>query len=166
MSGRIPTRKSTETDILLASRRRCCLCVFLKNRDEERRGQIAHLNHDPSDPRFENLVWLCLEHHDEYDGKTSQSKGITPDEVRAYRDRLYTRNDPEGKWKAQSAVQLAPARDSLRREPLSEYDIVRERFPDGFPFTTTHWRIPLWLVANQPHIFAYKAGNRRAAGCL
>src|SRR5437899_1178647 len=166
MSRRRPTHKSVETDVLLASRRRCCLCVFLKNRDEERRGQIAHLNHDPSDPRFENLVWLCLEHHDEYDGKTSQSKGITPDEVRTYRDQLYARNDPQGKWKAQSDAQLADPGDSSRIEPLSAYDTVRERFPDDLGFTTTHWRTPLWLVANQPEFFAYKAGNRCDGVCL
>ena len=166
MSGRIPTRTSTETDVLLASRRRCCLCVFLKNRDEERRGQIAHLNHDPSDPRFENLVWLCLEHHDEYDGKTSQSKGITPDEVRAYRDQLYTRNDQEGKWKAQSAAKLAPAGDSSSSEPPSEYDIVRERFPNDLAYTTRRWRTPAWMVANQPELFAYKAGNGCDGVCL
>src|SRR5437588_6907976 len=95
MSKRRPPSKSIEKDVLLASRRRCCLCVFLDHRDEVRRGQVAHLNHDPSDSRLENLVWLCLEHHDEYDGKTSQSKGFTLDEVREYRDRLYARHESE-----------------------------------------------------------------------
>jgi hypothetical protein len=166
MSRRRATRKSVETYILLASRRRCCLCFFLKSRDEERKGQIAHLNHDPSDPRFDNLVWLCLEHHDEYDGKTSQSKGFTPDEVRAYRDQLYARNDPQGKWKAQSDVQLAAPGDSSRIEPPSAYDTVRARFPDELGFTATPWRTPVWLVANQPEFFAYKAGNQCDGVCF
>jgi hypothetical protein len=107
-----------------------------------------------------------LEHHDEYDGKTSQSKGITPGEVRAYRDQLYTQNDPQGKWKAQSDVQLVTSGDSSRTEPLSAYDTVRETFPDDLGFTTTPWHTPVWLVANQPEFFAYKAGNRCDGVCL
>jgi hypothetical protein len=33
---------------------------------------------------------MCLDHHDEYDGRTSQSKGLTQAEVREYRRELYT----------------------------------------------------------------------------
>jgi hypothetical protein len=71
---RLPTK--VEKKVLIASTRRCCLCVFLDHRDGVRKGQIAHLNHNPNDHRFENLVWLCLEHHDDYDGRPSQSKGF------------------------------------------------------------------------------------------
>jgi hypothetical protein len=85
-----------ETEVLLASGRRCCLCVFLSNRDDVRKGQLAHLNRNATDTRFENLVWLCLEHHDEYDGRTSQLKGLSPGEVRAYRDRLYAQRGASG----------------------------------------------------------------------
>lgn len=131
-----------------------------------RKGQIAHLNHDASDRRFENLVYLCLEHHDEYDGRTSQSKGYTVDELRAYRDRLYIQNDPHGKWMAQGDTRLAePARLSPL-EPLSEYETVRSNFPNELDFTTAPWRFPLWQVANEPEFFAYKAGNRADGVCL
>ncbi len=75
----------------MRSHRRCCLCVFLEERDETRPGQIAHLNREPSDSRFDNLVFLCLEHHNEYDGRPSQSKAFLPEEVREYRDKLYGR---------------------------------------------------------------------------
>ena len=34
-------------------------------------------------------MYLCLDHHDYYDSKTSQSKGLTANEVKAYRDDLY-----------------------------------------------------------------------------
>src|SRR5579859_4568332 len=60
MSTRMPANKSVEKDVLTASRRRCCLCVFLLNRDEVCQGQLAHLNRDRSDSRFANLVFLCL----------------------------------------------------------------------------------------------------------
>jgi len=82
-----PTR-SVETQVLQACRRRCCLCYFLRDDRGEKSGQIAHLNRDSSDSKLENLVWLCLEHHDTYDSKTSQSKNYTVNEVTDYRDKL------------------------------------------------------------------------------
>jgi len=147
----------------MASRRRCCLCVFLSDRDEVRRGQIAHLNHDRSDSRFKNLVWLCLEHHDEFDSQPSQSKGLTLDEVREYRDRLYERNG------VLTATHLAALAKSTELNPLpetSEYEEVRERFSKELEFTKRPWRFGLWQVANEPELFAYKAGNRVDGVCL
>jgi hypothetical protein len=38
---------------------------------------------------LENLAWLCLAHHDEYDSKTSQSKSLQINEVKSYRAELY-----------------------------------------------------------------------------
>jgi len=38
---------------------------------------------------LENAVYLCQPHHDEYDSKPSQTKGITPDELRAHQLALY-----------------------------------------------------------------------------
>ena len=52
------------------------------------KGQIAHINGKRDDNREENLAYLCLDHHDEYDGTTSQSKGLTPGELRYYKSRL------------------------------------------------------------------------------
>jgi len=68
--------------------RRCCLCVYLDKVGEAKAGQIAHVDRDPSNAEFENLAWLCLEHHDRYDSKSSQSKNFLPAELRIYRDRL------------------------------------------------------------------------------
>jgi hypothetical protein len=47
-----------------------------------KKGQIAHIDQDSSNPDESNLVYLCFEHHDEYDSSTSQSKGITQAELR------------------------------------------------------------------------------------
>lgn len=89
------TRKTisptVQADLLLKARRRCALCVGIDGNDSERPGQIAHLNGDHSDNRLENLVWLCLEHHDKFDSKTSQTKNYTQIEVRNYRESLYAR---------------------------------------------------------------------------
>jgi len=87
------TRKSiplvVQADVVIKSKRRCALCVGLNGDTSERPGQIAHINGDHSDNRFENLVWLCLEHHDKFDSKTSQTKNYTQLEVRNHRDNLY-----------------------------------------------------------------------------
>ena len=78
-----------ETRVLLISRRRCCVCFGLRGDAGIKRGQIAHLDGDPSNNSDDNLAFLCLEHHDEYDGRTSQSKGLTIREIKHYRVELY-----------------------------------------------------------------------------
>lgn len=75
--------------VLLKSGRRCCLCFGLKADHGVKKGQIAHLGRDPANDRPDNLVFLCLEHHDEYDSRTSQSKSLQIGEVKAYRKKLY-----------------------------------------------------------------------------
>jgi hypothetical protein len=81
--------QTTQADVVIKSKRRCALCFGLNDDLSERPGQIAHLNGDNSENRFDNLVWLCLEHHDKFDSKTSQTKNYTQLEVRSYRDSLY-----------------------------------------------------------------------------
>jgi len=83
----IPT--STQAEVLTSCRRRCCVCFGL-NRDETlKKGQIAHLDGDPSNNDMGNLAYLCFDHHDELDSKSSQAKGLTPTEVRRYREELF-----------------------------------------------------------------------------
>jgi hypothetical protein len=81
---RVNTR--TQAEVLKTSRRRCCLCVGLTHDYDVKRLQIAHIDHNPANSRPENLVPLCLLHHDEYDSVSRHTKGITPAELRAYRD--------------------------------------------------------------------------------
>lgn len=86
---RKPVPSDIQKNVLLKSRRRCCLCFWLDGRDENQKGQVAHLDHNNRNVDEDNLVFLCLEHHDEYDGKTSVAKGLREDEVRHWRDELY-----------------------------------------------------------------------------
>ena len=81
-----------DQDVLLKSRRRCCLCFGLNGDLEEKKGQIAHLDGDPANDKPDNLVFLCFEHHDQYDSTTSQSKSLQIGEVRSYREKLYQLN--------------------------------------------------------------------------
>lgn len=78
-----------QTELLRLSRRRCCLCFGLKRDIEQKDGQIAHLDRNPKNNALENLTWLCLPHHDEYDTVRGQTKRLTLAEVKSYRDELY-----------------------------------------------------------------------------
>jgi hypothetical protein len=75
-------------DLLIATKRRCCLCVFLDNDRSRKRVQIAHIDQKRNNNDSANLVPLCLDHHDEYDSTTRQSKGITQQELSTYKDQL------------------------------------------------------------------------------
>lgn len=88
MRDRRSVSDAVMADVLTASRRRCCLCFILRQDASEKRGQIAHLDQDRSNSQLDNLAFLCLEHHDQYDGRTSQSKGLTAQEVKRYRAQL------------------------------------------------------------------------------
>jgi hypothetical protein len=119
---RIP--QEVETEVLVRSRRRCCICYGLKQDLKEKRGQIAHLDQDPSNPDFDNLTYLCLDHHDQYDSRTSQSKGLTEREVKEYRHRLYEKvaQMDRASWPGGIAVPLLeiPLLDFLRPVELKE----------------------------------------------
>lgn len=78
-----------QDEILIKSMRRCCICFGLNRNTSIQSGQIAHLDKNNSNNIPENLAFLCLEHHDEYDSSTSQRKGFTVGEVKHYRDDLY-----------------------------------------------------------------------------
>ncbi len=86
------TRKSVnkdiEADVLVESRRRCCICYGLNRDLSVKAGQIAHLDKDNTNNSYDNLAFLCFEHHDQYDSVTSQSKNFTIKEVKRYRDEL------------------------------------------------------------------------------
>lgn len=93
---KLPTH--VEKEVLLKSGRRCCICVGLHNDLVVKKGQIAHLDHNPSNNNQDNLAFLCMDHHDEFDSETSQTKKLTMHEIQHYRDQLYTQLDaPEAR---------------------------------------------------------------------
>lgn len=91
MANKRPRKRNTpnEVETLVSSKRRCCICFGLHRDSNEKKGQIAHLDHDRSNDALDNLAWLCLEHHDDYDSRTSQSKSLQIGEVKRYREELY-----------------------------------------------------------------------------
>lgn len=70
------------------------------------KGQIAHLDQNNENADEDNLVFLCLDHHDEYDGKTSQSKGLKENEVRHYRDELYNEMEYRFRTRKQTGFEM------------------------------------------------------------
>lgn len=88
MANRKSTTEEIEAEILIKSKRRCAICFGLNNDLREKRGQISHIDNNSSNSKENNLVFLCLNHHDEYDSKTSQSKGITKKELTHYKNEL------------------------------------------------------------------------------
>jgi len=97
MSRRKEFPRQVQDQVLINSRRRCALCFGLKGDLAVKPGQVAHIG-DPKDSTLENAVFLCLEHHDEYDSKTSQAKALTPKELKWYRDQLYGFVEKDGAW--------------------------------------------------------------------
>jgi hypothetical protein len=81
-------KKNDEADVLVESRRRCSICFGLYGDFSIKRGQIAHLDGDKENNNRSNLTFLCLPHHDEYDSRTSQSKGLNKKEVLHYQSLL------------------------------------------------------------------------------
>lgn len=97
MASRKRIPDSTQAEVLVQSRRRCCICFGL-NRDEEvKKGQIAHLDGKSDNNNIENLAFLCFDHHDEFDTSTSQSKGLNVREALKYREELHYHY---GNWSA------------------------------------------------------------------
>jgi hypothetical protein len=89
MTNRKKTPPEIESDVLEKSGRRCCVCYALNRNFSVTKGQVAHLDHNPANYKFDNLCFLCQDHHDDYDSSHRQSKGLTLNEVKRYRNNLY-----------------------------------------------------------------------------
>jgi hypothetical protein len=128
------TPDETEAAVLIASRRRCALCYGLVGDIDQKRGQIAHVDRDPSNADFDNLAFLCLPHHDEYDSKTSQSKRFTLSELITYRKKLYDRISQglDDRASPSEVVQRAsPAATAPHAEAAPFFTLVSGSFSAG-----------------------------------
>lgn len=116
MSQRKRIDSDTEALVLSKCARRCCICLYLNQDLDIKQGQIAHLDQDPSNASETNLAFLCLDHHSQYDSRTSQHKNFTLKEVLLARDVLHARmerfrNDPQPPTSLQQSggVSFGPA---------------------------------------------------------
>ena len=90
MASRKKINPAVEARVLSSSARRCCLCFHLDQDLGEKNGQIAHVDQNRTNGVEDNLAFLCLDHHAEYDSKTSQRKNYTAREVKLARAKLYS----------------------------------------------------------------------------
>src|SRR5688500_9244626 len=107
MRQNIPSQ--VQTQVLTRCRRRCSVCYGLNRDVSIKKGQIAHLDQDSSNCAIDNLVFLCFDHHDQFDSTTSQSKNLTQSEVRHYRDELEKIIDAA--WKEPVQFDITPLLD-------------------------------------------------------
>lgn len=115
---RKPINKDIEAAILVESRRRCCICFGLNSDLNLKAGQIAHLDKDNSNNNYDNLAFLCLAHHDQYDSVTSQSKNFTIKEVKKYRDDLKENFLSISKPKSPSTEVIKNSIEDYRKEEI------------------------------------------------
>jgi len=101
--------KQIETEVLTRCRRRCAICYGLNLDRSIRRGQIAHIDRNAANNALDNLVFLCFDHHDEYDSRPSQGKGLTAGEVRLFRSELLA--SIETTWKDAKPFNITPLID-------------------------------------------------------
>jgi len=125
-AANLPKRKSfprdVETAVLTKCRRRCAFCFVLENDITAKPGEIAHIDRDPSNASLENAAYLCMGHHDEYDSTPSQTKGLTPDELREHQAMLYEFLSASGPWPSATASKHRGRKRPKIRVSLDVYD--------------------------------------------
>ena len=112
-AGRVAPSSEVELQVLLSSRRRCCICFGLHRDLSVKQGQLAHIDRNPANSAADNLAFMCLQHHDWFDTKPSQSKGVPPPEAKHYREELY--NELRRRDEAEAGGAAAPALVVARR---------------------------------------------------
>jgi hypothetical protein len=128
LSTRKPIPDAIQHGVLDRSRRRCALCVHFNNDYGQKHGQIAHIDRDPSIVDEDDLVYLCLQHHDDYDSKRQQTKDLTEREVKTARDRLY------------EYIQQGGNLSTGPQHPTEEASVLRITFGEAEPYFKTKLR--------------------------
>lgn len=136
-----PSRKKIPRDVqasvLIKCRRRCCLCAFFFDGDLTiKQGQIAHLDGDRSNVAEDNLVFLCLDHHNEFDSPSVQGKSIVENEVRYAREELARALAPDSAARFTVTLEIDGDFDAYTERDQEEIlDLVKQilgRRKDGY----------------------------------
>lgn len=77
---RIPIPKNIQADVLFMADHTCSICG-----DTNKNVQIAHIDNNPSNNNEENLITLCLVHHDKVHSKSIMTKNYTELELKQYK---------------------------------------------------------------------------------
>ena len=109
---RIPIPEDLAADVLLAADRTCCVC-----RENGKAVQIHHIDGDPSNNTLENLVVLCLEHHNQTQIKGGFGRKLDAAQVTRYRD----------KWLEAVKWRWAQANERAVKRAVEEISIIPQR---------------------------------------
>ena len=164
--------KDTQGEVLAACRRRCAICFGLNRDTAIKTGQIAHLDRDAANPSLDNLVFLCLEHHDQFDSKTSQSKGLSSEEVRRFRQELIGMFEP---WERPATLAQVgapaeggsqPKRAAIREESAAEIFDNLGKLPQPYLFYESVKDLYLgrWTRESGWQVIVHSLPNARSGG--
>ncbi len=123
--------------VQFASDRTCCIC-----RVPGRRCQIAHIDNDSSNDAFDNLAFLCFDHHDEAHIEGGLARNLTPGIVRLYNE----------SWREIVKGKLLPHSD-VRIQREYQQEVMLE-----ISLTCQQW-IDIYLL-HVPQAFILILGNR------
>ena len=87
-NNRPPIPQAIQDALFVECRRKCAMCYALLSDWHPKNGQIAHIDRNNANNKPENLAYLCLDHHNEYDGTPGLTKRFTPGELKSYRAML------------------------------------------------------------------------------
>lgn len=158
MSNRKKIPLDVQKQVLLKSRRRCCLCFWLNGVDDVVKGQIAHLDQDPSNNNFENLAFLCFDHHDEYDSRPNVSKGFQKSEVAQWRNELY--KEMEYRFRSVRARKLQLTIEKFEAIDLGATFRIEFRLKNVGDATITNAKLSIRLPGNVTAESPRKQPNR------
>ena len=168
--NRKKVKEKIQTQVLRQSRRRCALCAGLSFDYEIKKGQIAHLDRNPENNEIENLCFLCMDHHDEYDSSRRQSKGLTKAELIQHRDELYkqmelgvpTSQKPLSGWLPTEDVvsHLSELSNSHSNAKVIYYDVHHLRFAERLArlFELAGWKVTFIKTAQGNQFPPYPEG--------
>jgi hypothetical protein len=160
-----------QADVIHSTRRKCPICFSYEFDTNIQKGQIAHIDKDSSNNNPENLIFLCLRHHDEYDSKTSQSKGITKEELRKCDNELkeYLSKSFPGSLTFQNESQNTDIEARINRSisntnnqsPISAV-VYKLRLPVYYSYRDFLWKIIRDANYEMKDLFEYLDGTHEA----
>lgn len=151
MSTRKKISPKIQAEVLLRSRRRCCLCFGLERDFNLKKGQIAHVDKNNSNSNIDNLVFLCFNHHDEYDSQTSQSKGLSINELKNYNVELQKYISEWETQKRTDKIGISINKDQNYNE-FTVYEMINPNSVCGYDFLAVNKTNTILISFGDSHI--------------
>jgi hypothetical protein len=106
---RIKIPRKVEDDVMFKSRGKC----YCGKRGDE----IHHIDGNPANNDFNNLVLICHDHHDDASVKNGLKKRLSPTQIKQRRNDLYAKNE------VKSRIELKHYKSTLKK--ITQEDLYR-----------------------------------------